>query len=269
MSATQSLSRKRPAGNRSGQGWCLPRTVQNFGLKLTAQQLWCWGQDIERRDGNLLVQYGMTQQRYTGRDERSTCYRLDDGQTAICLWGFGLFFGLRDVGGLYLGRFDFRPQWTECFPAPCTDRPNCRRCVARAAGTNGSARIGSGTGCNCGSRIMKYGFAAQRGPRGGRRVSNHGCDPLSAPGRWHRPGNFSHYGGGSTAISRCRVLLVNTRCLSPNVDRLIEDHRETTACHCAFRVSRSWQDHTAQSRAHQSRGPACGGHRQRHERSQY
>ena len=113
MSATQLSRRKRPAGNRSGQGWCLPRTVQNFGLKLTAQQLWCWGQDIERREGNLLVQYGMTQQRYTGRDERSTCYRLDDGQTVVCLWGFGLFFGQQDAGGLYLGRFDFCPQWTD------------------------------------------------------------------------------------------------------------------------------------------------------------
>ncbi|MCR9201384.1 MAG: hypothetical protein NXI04_22295 [Planctomycetaceae bacterium] len=113
MITARSSGRKGPAGNRSGQGWCLPRTVQNFGLKLTAQQLWCWGQDIERRDGNLLMQYGMTQQRYAGRDERSTCYRLDDGQTVVCLWGFGLFFGQQDVGGLYLGRFDFCPQWTD------------------------------------------------------------------------------------------------------------------------------------------------------------
>jgi len=27
------------------------------------------------------------------------------------MWGFGVFFGRRDLGGLYLGRFDFSPKW--------------------------------------------------------------------------------------------------------------------------------------------------------------
>lgn len=93
-------------------GWCLPRPIQNFGVRLLAQQLWCWGRDIERSQGNLLLQTGFEQHRYRGDEERSTCYRLDDGQTHICLWGFGLFYGHRSLGGLFLNRFDFCPQWS-------------------------------------------------------------------------------------------------------------------------------------------------------------
>ena len=97
--------------SRSGLGWCLPRTIRNFGLQLTAQQLWCWGRDIEYPDGNLLMEFGFEQQRYRGKPERSTCYRLDDAGLHVCMWGFGMFFGRRDLGGLYLGRFDFCPTW--------------------------------------------------------------------------------------------------------------------------------------------------------------
>lgn len=117
MSVTRSSHASRP-GNRSGQGWCLPRPVSNFGLKLAAQQLWCWGQDIERKQGNLLVQYGLKQHRYRGRDDRSTCYRFESEEIQVCLWGFGLFFGQQEAGGLYLGRFDFCPQWSTVAALP-------------------------------------------------------------------------------------------------------------------------------------------------------
>ena len=43
-------------------------------------------------------------------DDRSTCYRLDQDQLHVSLWGFGMFFGRRELGGLYLDRFDFRPR---------------------------------------------------------------------------------------------------------------------------------------------------------------
>lgn len=99
-------------GTRSGQGWCIPRPVRNFGLKLLAQQLWCWGRDIERSSGNLLTQFGLRQHRYSGSEDRSTCYRFDDENLSVCLWGFGLFYGCAGLGGLFLGRFDFCPQWS-------------------------------------------------------------------------------------------------------------------------------------------------------------
>ena len=108
MSAPAKTGRK-ARGGRAGQGWCMPRLVQDFGLELLAQQLWCWGRDIVHPDGNLLVEFGFERHRYSGKSERTTCYRLDDGELHICLWG--MFFGRRELGGLYLGRLDFCPTW--------------------------------------------------------------------------------------------------------------------------------------------------------------
>lgn len=96
---------------RTGQGWCMPGSVRGFGRKLMEQQLWCWGRDIECPGGNLLMGFGFDRHRCPGPDDYSTCYRLDDEQIHVCMWGFGMFFGCRDLGGLYLGRFDFCPRW--------------------------------------------------------------------------------------------------------------------------------------------------------------
>lgn len=98
-------------GSRRGQGWCTPHTIRRFGEKLLAQQLWCLGQDIEHPQGNLLMQYGFSRHRDRDLNFRSTCYRLDQGQLHVALWGFGVFFGRRDLGGLFLGRFGFCPVW--------------------------------------------------------------------------------------------------------------------------------------------------------------
>lgn len=100
-----------PPKTRLGQGWCLPSTIRKFGSNLLAQQIWCWGQDIEHPDDNLLTQFGFQRHR-DHENNRSSCYRLDQGSLHIALWGFGLFFGAKDQGGLYLGRFEFDPVWS-------------------------------------------------------------------------------------------------------------------------------------------------------------
>ena len=97
--------------SRSGQGWCMPRTVRRFGGKLMEQQVWCWGRDVEHPDGNLLIDFGFDRYRDRDTDDRSTCYRLERDQLHVSLWGFGMFFGNRELGGLYLDRFDFCPKW--------------------------------------------------------------------------------------------------------------------------------------------------------------
>ncbi|MEM8678217.1 MAG: hypothetical protein AAGF97_02575 [Planctomycetota bacterium] len=89
----------------------MPRTVRRFGGKLMEQQVWCWGRDVERPDGNLLMRFGFERHRDNDTDARSTCYRLDRDDVHLCLWGFGMFFGRRELGGLYLDRFDFCPRW--------------------------------------------------------------------------------------------------------------------------------------------------------------
>lgn len=96
---------------REGQGWCMPRPVRRFGGRLMEQQVWCWGRDVENPDGNVLMRFGFERHRDGSSDVRSTCYRLDRDQLHVSLWGFGMFFGRRDLGGLYLDRFDFCPTW--------------------------------------------------------------------------------------------------------------------------------------------------------------
>ena len=97
--------------SRLGQGWCMPPTIRRFGKKLLEQQLWCWGRDIRYSDGNLLMSFGFERHRDCSADSGSTCYRLDQDDLHVALWGFGMFFGRRDLGGLYLGRFEFCPDW--------------------------------------------------------------------------------------------------------------------------------------------------------------
>jgi hypothetical protein len=93
-------------------GWCHPEPVRKFAEQLMSQQLWCWGRDIKSPQGNLLMQYGFERHREPGKGSSgSTCYRLDDGPLHLALWGFGLFYGERSSGGLFVGRYDFRPRW--------------------------------------------------------------------------------------------------------------------------------------------------------------
>lgn len=96
---------------RMGQGWCMPRPIRRFGGKLMEQQVWCWGRDVEYSGGNLLMRFGFERHRDRTLADRSTCYRLDRQELHVCLWGFGMFFGQRDLGGLYLNRFEFSPLW--------------------------------------------------------------------------------------------------------------------------------------------------------------
>ena len=111
MTETETEATHESPASRAGQGWCVPPTVGRFGQKLMAQQLWCWGKDVESPQGNLLMKYGFDRHRDRGDDLRSTCYRLDKSQLHVSLWGFGMFFGRREYGGLFLSRFDFTPCW--------------------------------------------------------------------------------------------------------------------------------------------------------------
>lgn len=95
-------------------GWCIPPSVIRFADRLFNQQLWCWGQDVKHRQGNLLMRYGLERHREPGQEERgSTCYRWDDGDQHLAMWGFGVFYGTRRFGGLLIRRYGFRPVWSE------------------------------------------------------------------------------------------------------------------------------------------------------------
>jgi hypothetical protein len=89
----------------------LPFEARKIGTALFDQQMWCWGQDIRRPEGNLLVAYGLTRQRPPETIKGSSAYAWSGPETQqLMLWGFGLAYIQVGVGGLFLKRFGFTPR---------------------------------------------------------------------------------------------------------------------------------------------------------------
>lgn len=91
--------------------YLLPHELRRLGKDLLNQQMWCWGYDIRRREGNLLSQYGFTKHAAPADSGLKPCYSLrsPDG-TVIGLWGFGMYFSSGGAEGLLLKRFAFSPR---------------------------------------------------------------------------------------------------------------------------------------------------------------
>ena len=87
--------------------------VRKIGTVLLDQQLWCWGQDICRAEGNALLTYGFTKHRPPEGKHGSTAYEWrGSDRSRVILWGFGFFYGDGDRGGLFLQRYKFAPKQT-------------------------------------------------------------------------------------------------------------------------------------------------------------
>lgn len=89
----------------------LPAKAQRLGRDLLDQQMWCWGCDVRRAEGNLLLHYGFTRQRPPEGKTGSSAYTFQD-QTGhnLILWGFGLFYSEFERGNLFLKRYEFKPR---------------------------------------------------------------------------------------------------------------------------------------------------------------
>ena len=80
------------------------------GQELLHRQCWNWGRDIERRDGNLLLEAGFLQRRPPEGEAGSSCYTLAlPGSDSLMLWGFGLLYGMPRKGCVFLNRYQFAP----------------------------------------------------------------------------------------------------------------------------------------------------------------
>lgn len=99
--------------------FCLPAVQRRKADSLLNQQFWLWGQDIRRREDNLLLSYGFTRLRPPADIQGSNRYvlRLDDHRVVV-LWGFGFFYGLRDRGGVYISRTHLAPLITPGWEPP-------------------------------------------------------------------------------------------------------------------------------------------------------
>ncbi|MEM6330532.1 MAG: hypothetical protein AAF790_09810, partial [Planctomycetota bacterium] len=83
------------------------------GVDLLGQQIWCWGQDVARAEGNWLVEVGFRRTQAPADQEKCiSLYTLElpEGRRVV-LRGFGVFYGCDGLGGVFLPRYEFRPRY--------------------------------------------------------------------------------------------------------------------------------------------------------------
>lgn len=98
---------------------CIPTATRRHGRVLFNQQLWLWGQDIRRPEGNALLTYGFERIRPPEGIKASNTYRLAQADgIQIFLWGFGLLYHRAGWGGIFMPRFAFTPRVILCPDAP-------------------------------------------------------------------------------------------------------------------------------------------------------
>tara|TARA_B100001175_G_scaffold309623_1_gene311558 strand:+ start:619 stop:1209 length:591 start_codon:yes stop_codon:yes gene_type:complete len=93
---------------------------QNEGLlsdarDLLSQQVWCWGRDICRKEGNWLLEYGFKRTK-PPKDSGIifSAYSLElPNNRCIILRGSGVFYGDLRYGGVFISRHDFTPRYTK------------------------------------------------------------------------------------------------------------------------------------------------------------
>jgi hypothetical protein len=110
----------------------LPKAVEKQGVALLDQQMWCWGCDVRRQAGNLLLAYGC--ERRPAPDPRfhsAYSYRLC-ADCVLTLWGWGVWMAREGLGSLFLSRSRFRVTYspdTQLYPQAwqADDLPSGRR----------------------------------------------------------------------------------------------------------------------------------------------
>ena len=82
--------------------------------RLLSQQVWCWGRDIERPDGNWLMEIGFERIEPTFKcEDCDSIYslKLPTGKR-VMLRAFGVFYGNNQKEGIFLPRYDFLPKYS-------------------------------------------------------------------------------------------------------------------------------------------------------------
>ena len=99
-------------------------------IDLLSQQIWCWGRDILRPEGNWLLEIGFDRlPPPADHEECASLYSLTlPGERCVILRGFGVFYGNPSLGGVFLPRYEFCPRYTPmsslaCSPWTSADMP--------------------------------------------------------------------------------------------------------------------------------------------------
>lgn len=89
----------------------VPTEMRKRGKALFEQQMWCWGCDVRREAGNLLLQYGM--EKLPSPETRyHSAYRCVLEAGSLTLWGWGLWAAIQDYGSIFISRSCFRVRYS-------------------------------------------------------------------------------------------------------------------------------------------------------------
>lgn len=83
-------------------------------VSMLSQQIWSWGQDIRRKEGNLLVEFGFERVKPPADVEiQDSVYTLNLTENrSVILRGFGVYYRDNDLGAIFLPRYEFIPGYT-------------------------------------------------------------------------------------------------------------------------------------------------------------
>ena len=86
----------------------------SHAISLLSQQIWYWGQDIRRKQGNLLVEFGFQRVKPPADAEiEDSVYTLNlTEKRSVILRGFGVYYRNNDLGAIFLPRYEFIPGYT-------------------------------------------------------------------------------------------------------------------------------------------------------------
>jgi hypothetical protein len=90
----------------------LPSHVTKLGAALLDQQMWCWGVDVRRAGGNLLIEYGFTRHSPPHKSRAASLYQFVFGDGAHSrLWASAILYSTpaQDHGDIVLTRGGFTP----------------------------------------------------------------------------------------------------------------------------------------------------------------
>ena len=86
----------------------------SHAISLLSQQIWYWGQDIRRKQGNLLIECGFQRVKPPADAEiEDSVYTLNLTENrSVILRGFGVYYRDNDLGAIFLPRYEFIPGYT-------------------------------------------------------------------------------------------------------------------------------------------------------------
>ena len=87
----------------------------SHAISLLSQQIWCWGRDIRRKQGNLLIECGFQRVKPpAGVEIEDSVYTLKLTENrSIILRGFGVYYCDNAHGAIFMPRYEFIPGYTE------------------------------------------------------------------------------------------------------------------------------------------------------------